>query len=162
MNLFPDYTNSQLIRTSVSTVDAVVGTPKVLRAYRTTPRTLTGETPFSLSFEAEAIVSIEIGLSSSWVEQFNSNNNEQVVRSNFDLLEGKREVVRLRTAEYKNQVARYYNSKVRMRRSREGVLALQGVMSNTKDPTIGVLGLTWEGPYRSLGMSDSPPKRLLT
>ena len=37
---------------------------EVLWAYRTTTRTPTGETPFSLSYEYEAIVLVEIGMSS--------------------------------------------------------------------------------------------------
>ncbi|XP_022158804.1 uncharacterized protein LOC111025270 [Momordica charantia] len=42
--------------------------PNALWAYRTTPCTSTGETPFSLSFGSEAVVLVEIGLLSPKVE----------------------------------------------------------------------------------------------
>ncbi|XP_077215762.1 uncharacterized protein LOC143850388 [Tasmannia lanceolata] len=40
----------------------------VLWAYRTTPRTATGESPFSLTFGVEAVIPIEIGIPSPCVE----------------------------------------------------------------------------------------------
>ena len=36
----------------------------VLWAYRTTVRALTGETPFKLAFSTEAIIPVEVGVSS--------------------------------------------------------------------------------------------------
>ena len=38
--------------------------PSVLWAYRTTARTPTGETPFQLTYEADAVILVEIGLTS--------------------------------------------------------------------------------------------------
>ena len=45
--------------------------PNVLWAYRTTPRRSTGETPFSLTYGAEAVIPVEVNLCSAWVEGFN-------------------------------------------------------------------------------------------
>ena len=42
----------------------------VLWAYQTTPRRSTGETPFSMTYGVEAIIPIEIGLSSMRVTDF--------------------------------------------------------------------------------------------
>ncbi|XP_022155124.1 uncharacterized protein K02A2.6-like [Momordica charantia] len=75
--------------------------PNALWAYRTTPCTLTGETPFSLSFGSEAVVLVEIGLPSPRVEQFSLLDNNASVKLNLDLLEEHRETTRLRMAKYK-------------------------------------------------------------
>ena len=45
--------------------------PNVLWAYRTTPRRSTGETSFSLTYGAEAVIPVEVNLCSAWVEGFN-------------------------------------------------------------------------------------------
>ena len=45
--------------------------PNVLWAYQTTPRRSTGETPFSLTYGAEAVIPVEVNLCSAWVEGFN-------------------------------------------------------------------------------------------
>ena len=45
--------------------------PNVLWAYRTTPRRSTGETLFSLTYGAEAVIPVEVNLCSAWVEGFN-------------------------------------------------------------------------------------------
>ena len=44
--------------------------PNVLWAYRTTPRRLMGETPFSMTYSDEAIILIEVDLSSMRVSDF--------------------------------------------------------------------------------------------
>ena len=49
--------------------------PKVLQAYRTTIRTPTGETSFSLSYGYEAMVPIEIGMRSLIKENYDQDNN---------------------------------------------------------------------------------------
>lgn len=60
---------------------------KVLWAYRTTARTSTGETPFSLVFGVEAIIPVEIGIPSFRVDQFQLDNNKTQLRMHLDLLE---------------------------------------------------------------------------
>ena len=59
----------------------------MLWAYRTTQRVSTGETPFNHFFETEAIIPIEIGLPSLWVENYNDQDNARILRANLDLLE---------------------------------------------------------------------------
>ena len=44
--------------------------PTILWAYRTTPRTATQETPFALTYGAEAVIPAEIGMSSGRVQYF--------------------------------------------------------------------------------------------
>ena len=63
----------------------------VLWAYRTTQRVPTGETPFALAFGTEAVIPVELKLSSARVVGFNEQHNPQNLRVNLDLLEEKRE-----------------------------------------------------------------------
>ena len=49
--------------------------PGVLWAYRTTPRTPIRETPFSLVFGIEAVISVEIGLPLHQIETSNIQKN---------------------------------------------------------------------------------------
>lgn len=64
--------------------------PSIMWAYRTTERTSTGQTPFSLTFGSEAVIPVEIGLPSSRTEQYNQANNQEALRLEMDLLEEKR------------------------------------------------------------------------
>ena len=61
--------------------------PNVLWAYRTTPRRSTGETLFSLTYGAEAVIPAEVNLCSAWVSEFNTKQNEGQLTGCLDLLE---------------------------------------------------------------------------
>ncbi|KAL5573637.1 hypothetical protein UlMin_023234 [Ulmus minor] len=65
--------------------------PRVLWAYRTTCRTSTNETPFSMTYGTEAVVPIEIGELSFRTEQFDPDLNVEGLSLNLDLLEIKRD-----------------------------------------------------------------------
>lgn len=119
--------------------------PGVLWAYRTTARALTGETPFSLAFETEAVIPVEIGLTLSRTTNFDTNRNDKGLRGNLDLLEEKRSEATLRVAAYKQKMAKYYNSRVKTRRFVVGDLVLKKV---TQDQAKGKLGPNWEGSYK--------------
>ncbi|XP_075112115.1 uncharacterized protein LOC142182093 [Nicotiana tabacum] len=64
--------------------------PSVLWAYRTTAKTSTGETPFSLVYGTEALIPVEIGEPSTRYTQPTEESNEEEMRLNLDLIEGKR------------------------------------------------------------------------
>ena len=64
---------------------------EVLWAYRTTRKSATQETPFTLAYGTEAVALVEVGLKSQRVEFTSANYNEEVLRLNLDLLEEKRE-----------------------------------------------------------------------
>ena len=61
--------------------------PNVLWAYRTTLRRSTGETPFSLTYGAKAVVPDEINLCSARVEEFFSAQNGRLLVESLDFLE---------------------------------------------------------------------------
>ncbi|XP_071933648.1 uncharacterized protein [Coffea arabica] len=128
--------------------------PSVLWVYRTTPRTATHETPFSLTYGAEAVVPAEIGLPSPRTQNFVVSANEEELRCNLDMLEAKREEAAIRMAKYKSQLARYHNSRVSNTQYQPGDLVLRknsvsrAHNSNKFDPN-------WEGPYKVFETSQA-------
>ena len=65
--------------------------PHVLWTYRTTPRRSTGETPFSMSYEAEAVISIETSFPTLRTQSFNPNDNDKLLERSLDLIKERRE-----------------------------------------------------------------------
>ncbi|KAL5582231.1 hypothetical protein UlMin_014673 [Ulmus minor] len=122
--------------------------PLVLWSYRTSFRATTGETPFSLAYGVEAVIPIEISLPTFRVDNFDEESNDVLLALATDLLEEKREISQVRAAALQQTIARYYNSKVKLRRFVKGDLVLRKVFLNTKEKGVGVLGPNWEGPYR--------------
>uniref|UniRef100_A0A2N9FQE6 Integrase catalytic domain-containing protein n=1 Tax=Fagus sylvatica TaxID=28930 RepID=A0A2N9FQE6_FAGSY len=122
--------------------------PSVLWAYRTTVRTPTKETPFKLTFGTEAVIPVEIGLTTLRTTFHKEGENEGQLRLNLDLLDETRERAARRIALYQGKMARYYNAKVKLRRFEVGDWVLRKVTQATKDPSQGKLGPNWEGPYK--------------
>ncbi|XP_077232629.1 uncharacterized protein LOC143869981 [Tasmannia lanceolata] len=120
---------------------------RVLWAYRTTPRTATGESPFNLSFGTEAVIPVDIGVPSPRVVDFNEQLNGDGLRVNLDLLEELREESQIRAAAYKQKVSRYHDTKIRPREFRTGDLVLRKA-AVSQPRKVGKLSPTWEGPYR--------------
>ncbi|KAK3030974.1 hypothetical protein RJ639_034895 [Escallonia herrerae] len=61
--------------------------PKVLWAYRTTPHSVTGETPFLFCYGTKAMLPVEIEVPTIRALHFNEVNNEVGLRANLDLVE---------------------------------------------------------------------------
>ena len=74
--------------------------PNVLWVYQTTLIRSTGETPFSLTYGAEAIILAEINLCSARVLGFNPAKNSELMLKQLNLLEEHRESATIRLAEY--------------------------------------------------------------
>ena len=74
--------------------------PNVLWAYRTTLRRSTRETPFSLTYGAEAVIPTEVSLCSAWVMGFDPIQNDDLMMEHLDWLEECREAATIRLAEY--------------------------------------------------------------
>ena len=119
---------------------------EVLWAYRTTHKSATQETPFSLAFGTEAVDPVEVGLKSPMIELENIEH-EEVLRQNLDLLEEKHEQVLKRMEDYHKKTARYYDQRVNPRSYKPSDLVLKKLLPVRKDPAHGKLGHNWEGPH---------------
>ena len=122
--------------------------PSVLWAYRTTARTPTGETPFRLTYGADAVIPTEVGLTSYRVQNYMKDKTEEAMRLQLDLVDKARGTAEQRLARYQNLMSKHYNTKVRHRDFQIGELILRKVMGPAKDPSQGKLGPNWEGPYK--------------
>ncbi|KAI5341775.1 hypothetical protein L3X38_009650 [Prunus dulcis] len=125
--------------------------PEALYAIRTSYRTSSGETPFSLAFGSEAVVPVEIGEPSYQTENFAPKANEEAISLSLNLLEEHRAHANLRNEAYKQRVSRYYDSRVRHRSLRIGDWVVRKISLATKDATEGTLGPSFERPYEIIG-----------
>jgi len=116
--------------------------PGVLWAYRTTTKTSTGETPFSLVYGAEALIPVEIREPSTRLTQASEESNGEEMRINLYLLEGKREAALIRMAAQKQIIERYYNQKARLIFFKIGDFVLKKVFQSMKVANAGKLSPT--------------------
>ena len=109
--------------------------PNVLWAYRTTARTPIKETPFRLTFGTEAVIPVEIGLTSFRTNIYDEKSNDSQLRLNLDLLDEARDRVEAKMKAYQQRMARYYDRRVKHKEFEVGDLVLRKVTLATKNPT---------------------------
>ncbi|KAL2253104.1 UNVERIFIED_CONTAM: hypothetical protein Sindi_0105100 [Sesamum indicum] len=119
--------------------------PGVLWAYRTTPRTATGETPFCLVYGSEAVILAEIGEETARVTQYEAEGNSQERSFDLTVIEEGRDRAYAKILRYKSMMTRNYNRRVRLRSFQVGDLVLKKVEVSKH---VGKLDPTWEGPYK--------------
>ena len=121
--------------------------PNVLWAYRTSPRTSTGETPFKLAYGTEAMLPIEVGSPSHRVINFDEIANEEGLCTNLDLIDEIRDQAIQRMEKYKEKTREHFSKKSRVKNFHAGDLVLRD--TEASDPTnTGKLMPNWEGPYK--------------
>ncbi|XP_065030486.1 uncharacterized protein LOC135653005 [Musa acuminata AAA Group] len=122
--------------------------PSVLWSLRTTPKTATGESPYSLTFGTEAVLPPEAAIATHRTRSYDEEVSNEGFRASLDVLEQRRVDAHLKALSYKRVVARVYNRKVRPRPIKLGDLVLR--KAEVSDPTRarGKLAPKWEGPYR--------------
>ena len=69
--------------------------PHVLWAYRTMPRRSTGETPFSVTYKAEAVIPLETGFPTLKTSSFSLGSNNELLEKSLDFIEDRRKELRL-------------------------------------------------------------------
>ena len=109
-------------------------------AYKTTPRTSTGETPFRLTYGTEAVIPVEVGVTSIRREVFNEESNDDHLRINLDCLDEVRDKVSSKMTKYQQKMVVYYNKRVKLRRLDIGDFVLRKVTTTTRDFAQGKLG----------------------
>jgi len=120
--------------------------PLVLWADRTTPKTSTGQTPYSLVYGCEAVIPTEVAVPTARYGLNTVDANNAEMHDSLDLVEELREQASIRLASYQHAVARSYNKNVRVRVFQEGDLVLRKVLQNTKDKSAGKLAPVWKDP----------------
>ncbi|GAA0156078.1 hypothetical protein LIER_13653 [Lithospermum erythrorhizon] len=102
--------------------------------------------PFSLVYGSNALLPVEIYTNTARVTYYYELANEQGLRLNLDLLEGKRVVAVTKMSKYKQKVAAYYDKRVRSRQFLVIDLVLRGRQASVHGKH-GKLESSWEGPY---------------
>ena len=78
--------------------------PHVLWMYRTTPYRSTRETPFLMTYGAEAVITLETGFLMSRINSFNPSDNDEELTKSLDLIEEKRENAMVQLAYYQQKL----------------------------------------------------------
>ena len=76
----------------------------VFWTYRTTPRKLTGEIPFLMTYGAEAVIPLEIGFPTLRTSSFTPGNNDWLLEKSLDLIEERRENAMVQLANYQHKL----------------------------------------------------------
>ena len=121
--------------------------PHVLWTYRTTPRKFTGETPFSLTYGAKAVIPLETRFSTLRTSSFTPSSNDRMLEKSLDLIEERRERVMVQLAYYQHKLKQRYDANVKLRPLALGELVLRKVLGTTKNSAWEKFGPNWEGPY---------------
>ena len=100
-----------------------------------------------MAYGVEAKIPVEVGIPSLQCKTYDKSENHTLMSYELDLLEEKCDLAALRTASYTQWSERYFDSKAKEKRFKEGDLVLRKVLPNTKEVNAGVLGPNWEGPY---------------
>ncbi|KAK8517059.1 hypothetical protein V6N13_092337 [Hibiscus sabdariffa] len=123
--------------------------PFALYAYRTSVRTSTGATPFSLVYGMEAVLPIEVEIPSLRVLSEIKLDDAEWIQARYDqlnLIEEKRLKAIRHGQMYQRRMMRAYNKKVRPREFHEGNLVLKRIPAIRVDSR-GKWAPNWEGPY---------------
>ena len=85
------------------------------KTYRTTSRMSIGETPFLMTYGAEAVIPLVTGFPTSRTSSFNPSDNDEQLKKSLDLIEENRENVMVQLAYYQQKLKQGYDSNVKLR-----------------------------------------------
>ena len=106
-------------------------------AYRTTPGRPTGNTPFALAYEMDAVIPTEIRLPTIRTEAAKQDDADAELGRNLDWADEVRESASIRMTDYQQRASAHYNRKVRPRSLKNGTLVLRKVFENTAETGAG-------------------------
>ena len=102
--------------------------------YRTTLRRSTGETPFSMTYGAEAVIPLEINFLIQKTSSFCLNANNKLLEKHLNLIEERRENVMVQLAYYQQKLKQGYDAKVKVRPLVPRDLVLRKVLGTARNP----------------------------
>ncbi|XP_065621393.1 uncharacterized protein LOC136064079 [Quercus suber] len=108
----------------------------------------TGETPFSMTYGAEAVIPLETGFPTLETSSFSLTSNDELLERSLDLIEERKENAMVRLAHYQQKLRQGYDANVKLKPLEPSDLVLRKVVGTAKNPTWGKLGPNWERPYR--------------
>jgi hypothetical protein len=123
--------------------------PFALHGYRTSVRTSTGATPFSLVYGMEAVLPVEVEIPSIRILMETKLTEAEWCQSRFDQLnfiEEKRMTALCHGQLYQRRMKQAFEKKVRPREFREGDIVLKKILSFQPDSR-GKWAPNYEGPY---------------
>ncbi|XP_071695078.1 uncharacterized protein [Rutidosis leptorrhynchoides] len=112
----------------------------------------TGETPFSLVYGSEAVIPAEILAPTHRVANFEEEANDDALGENLNFIEERRLIAAIREANNKQQIAKYYNKRVRALSFDIGEWVLRNNDASRAEK-LGKLGPNWEGPYQVVAIN---------
>ncbi|XP_071727793.1 uncharacterized protein [Rutidosis leptorrhynchoides] len=128
-------------------------------AHRTTFKKSTGETHFSLVYGFEAMIPAEIFVEMHRVANFDESANAEGICENLNFIEERRLMAAIREANNKQQIAKYYNKKVRALAFDVGEWVLRNNEASRAEKQ-GKLGPNWVGPYQIVGINAAGSYKL--
>ena len=124
---------------------------EALWAYRTTTRTPTGMTPYSLVFGGEAVLPLEVQITSLRVAIQEKLSEEEAIKlrlEELEMLEGKRLQALQNLEAYQARMSRAFDKRVKRRSFKQGDLVLAVIRPmNVTRRMGGKFEPKWEGPY---------------
>ena len=129
--------------------------PHVLWMYSTTPRRSTGETPFSMTYGAKAVIPLETNFLTLKTSTFCPNTNNGLQEKSLDLIEERRKRAMVQLTYYQHKLKQGYDAKVKLRPLAPEDLVLRKVLGTAKNPAWGKLGPNWERSYRITSVADT-------
>nr|KYP63982.1 Transposon Ty3-I Gag-Pol polyprotein [Cajanus cajan] len=122
--------------------------PSILWAYHCPPQLTTQETPYRLTYGADAMIPVEVGDTSHRRQVFDSKQNVQELAADLDLVDELRDEAQIHEEACKLRASRKYNTRVKSRSFRVGELVWRLLGEARKDTSDGKLAPTWGGLFR--------------
>nr|KYP45990.1 Uncharacterized protein Mb2253c family [Cajanus cajan] len=121
---------------------------KECKQFGNTPVSTTQETPYRLTYGANAMILVEFRETSHRRQVFNSEQNARELAADLDFVDELRDEAQIHEEACKLQASRRYNTRVQPRSFRVGDLVWQLLGEAQKDTSDGKLAPTWGGPFR--------------
>jgi hypothetical protein len=133
--------------------------PNALSGLRTQPTKPSGQSPYFLVYDSEAILPADVMWESPAVEQYDEGISEDIRRVDIDGLEEAHCAALVQSARYLEGIRRYHDRNVKERSFNVGYLVLRRIQ-NTDG--LHKLNSPWEGPFTVAKLTGPGSYRLQT